>query len=75
MAGVLACVMKRVELTVGQPPLPYYIVPTRELLGFLSARIKKYRFLFEHVLAHTAMTYSLPETIVMVTALRALRFC
>ncbi|RAL58025.1 hypothetical protein DID88_009089 [Monilinia fructigena] len=56
-------------------PLPYYIVPTKELLGFLYAQINKYCILFEHVLAHTAMTYSLPETIVMVTALRALRFC
>jgi hypothetical protein len=56
-------------------PLPYYIVPTKELLGFLYAQINKYCFLFEQVLAHTAMTYSLPETIVMVTALRALRFC
>ncbi|KAH7344244.1 hypothetical protein BKA66DRAFT_555043 [Pyrenochaeta sp. MPI-SDFR-AT-0127] len=28
-----------------------------------------------HTLAHTARTYSLPETIVMVAALRALRFC
>jgi len=63
------------EVDVGQPILPYYIVPTQELLGFLSAQINKYCFLFEHVLAHTAMTYSLPETIVMVTALRALRFC
>lgn len=63
------------EADVGQLPLPYYIVPTQELLGFLSAQINKYCFLFEHVLAHTAMTYSLPETIVMVTALRALRFC
>lgn len=63
------------EPDAGQPPLPYYIVPTKELLGFLYAQINKYCFLFEHVLAHTAMTYSLPETIVMVTALRALRFC
>jgi hypothetical protein len=63
------------EADVGQPPLPYYIVPTQDLLSFLSAQINKYCFLFEHILAHTAMTYSLPETIVMVTALRALRFC
>jgi hypothetical protein len=56
-------------------PLPYYIIPTKELLDFLYAQINKCCFLFEHVLAHTAMTYSLPETIVMVTALRALRFC
>jgi hypothetical protein len=56
-------------------PLPYYTIPTKDLLDFLYAQINKYCFLFEHVLAHTAMTYSLPETIVMVTALRALRFC
>jgi hypothetical protein len=63
------------EIDDTRPPLPYYIVPTQELLGFLYAQINKYCFLFEHILAHTAMTYSLPETIVMVTALRALRFC
>jgi hypothetical protein len=56
-------------------PLPYYIIPTRELLDFLYAQINKYCFLFEYTLAHTARTYSLPETIVMVVALRALRFC
>jgi hypothetical protein len=59
----------------GDAPLPYYIIPTKELLAFLYAQINKYCFLFEHVRAHTAMTYSLPETIVMVVALRALRFC
>jgi hypothetical protein len=56
-------------------PLPYYIIPTKELLAFLYAQINKYCFLFEHVLAHAAMNYSLPETMMMVTALRALRFC
>jgi hypothetical protein len=56
-------------------PLPYYIVPTQELLSFLSAQINKHCFLFEHTLAHAARTYSLPETVVMVVALRALRFC
>jgi hypothetical protein len=55
--------------------LPYYITPTKDLLNFLSAQINKHCFLFEHVLAHTARSYSLPETIVMVVALRALRFC
>jgi hypothetical protein len=63
------------EIDDARPPLPYYVVPTHELLGFLYAQINKYCFLFEHILAHTAMTYSLPETIVMVVALRALRFC
>ncbi|PVH96290.1 hypothetical protein DM02DRAFT_687910 [Periconia macrospinosa] len=57
------------------PLLPYYIVPSQELFGFLRAQINKYCFLFEHTLAHTARTYSLPETMVMVIALRALRFC
>ncbi|PVH92677.1 hypothetical protein DM02DRAFT_619785 [Periconia macrospinosa] len=57
------------------PPLPYYIVSSQELFGFLRAQINKYCFLFEHTLAHTARTYSLPETMVMVIALRALRFC
>ena len=56
-------------------PLPYYVVPTQELLGFLYAQINKYCLLFEHTLAHAARTYSLPETMVMVVALRALRFC
>jgi hypothetical protein len=56
-------------------PLPYYTVPTQELLGFLYAQINKHCFLFEHTLAQAARTYSLPETIVMVVALRALRFC
>lgn len=63
------------EANASPAVLPYFIVPTQELLGFLSAQINKYCFLFEHVLAHTALTYSLPETIVMVAALRALRFC
>lgn len=57
------------------PLLPYYVVPTRDLLNFLYAQINKYCFLFEHILAHTAKTYSLPKTMVMVVALRALRFC
>ncbi|KFZ22967.1 hypothetical protein V502_02555 [Pseudogymnoascus sp. VKM F-4520 (FW-2644)] len=53
----------------GSSPLPYYVVPTDELLSFLYAQINKYCFLFEHILAHTAKTYSLPETMVMVVAL------
>ncbi|KAF2844277.1 hypothetical protein T440DRAFT_523630 [Plenodomus tracheiphilus IPT5] len=56
-------------------PRPYFIIPTKTLLGFLSAQINKYCFLFEYTLAHTARTYSLPETTIMVAALRALRFC
>ncbi|KAK7178799.1 hypothetical protein PSPO01_15136 [Paraphaeosphaeria sporulosa] len=56
-------------------PLPYYVVPTRKLLEFLSAQMNKYCFLFEYTLANTATTYSLPETMAMVIALRALRHC
>ena len=58
-----------------QSPLPYFIVSSQQLFAFLYAQINKYCFLFEHTLAHTARTYSLPETMVMVVALRALRFC
>jgi hypothetical protein len=63
------------DIDNGRPPLPYYVVPTRDLLDFLYAQINKYCFLFEYIRAHTAKTYSLPETVVMVIALRALRFC
>jgi hypothetical protein len=56
-------------------PAPYYTVPTKDLLSFLYAQINKYCFLFEHTRAHTARSYSLPETMMMVVALRALRFC
>ncbi|KAF2622933.1 hypothetical protein BU25DRAFT_451613 [Macroventuria anomochaeta] len=56
-------------------PLPYYIVPTQELLGFLRAQINKYCFLFEHTRANTFGAVSLAEQAVMIVALRALRFC
>jgi hypothetical protein len=49
------------EINTGPPPLPYYIVPTKELLGFLYAQINKYCFLFEYILAHIAIIYWLPE--------------
>lgn len=62
------------EIDNAHSPLPYYIIPTQELLAFLYGQVNKYCFLFEHVLAHTARAYSLPETAVMVIALRALRF-
>ncbi|KAF5879002.1 uncharacterized protein Bfra_001175 [Botrytis fragariae] len=63
------------EVDSTQSSLPYYIIPTRQLFDFLSAQINKYCLLFEHILANTGAAYSLPETIVMVIALRALRFC
>lgn len=56
-------------------PLPYYIVPSQELFSFLCAQINKYCMLFEHTLANAGRTVSLQETMVMVIALRALRFC
>jgi hypothetical protein len=56
-------------------PLPYYIIPSQELFGFLRAQINKYCLLFEHTLANTGRNVSLQETMVMVIALRALRFC
>jgi hypothetical protein len=57
------------------PLLPYYIVPSQELFDFLRAQINKYCLLFEHTLANTGKMVSLQETMVMVIALRALRFC
>ncbi|KAF2623615.1 hypothetical protein BU25DRAFT_451327, partial [Macroventuria anomochaeta] len=56
-------------------PLPYYIVPTQELLGFLRAQINKYCFLFEHTRANTFGVVPLAAQAVMIVALRALRFC
>ncbi|KAJ4330976.1 hypothetical protein N0V95_009970, partial [Ascochyta clinopodiicola] len=55
--------------------LLYYIVPLQELFGFLCAQINKYCLLFEHTFANTGRSVLLQETMVMVIALRALRFC
>ncbi|KAJ4330306.1 hypothetical protein N0V95_010077 [Ascochyta clinopodiicola] len=56
-------------------PLLYYIVPSQELFGFLRAQINKYCLLFKHTFANTGRSVLLQETIVIVIALRALRFC
>lgn len=56
-------------------PLPYYIIPSQELFDFLCAQINKYCLLFEHTLADVGSAVSLQETMIMVIALRALRFC
>ncbi|HEV2644800.1 MAG TPA: hypothetical protein VGU46_00395 [Acidobacteriaceae bacterium] len=56
------------------PPLPYYIITSPDMFRFLRAQINKYCLLFEHVLAGTNKTHSLPEFVMMVLALRALRF-
>lgn len=55
-------------------PLPYYVIPTADVFAFIRAQLNKYCLLFEHVLAWTNETHSLPEFIMMVLALRALRF-
>ncbi|KAG6978004.1 hypothetical protein FocnCong_v021628 [Fusarium oxysporum f. sp. conglutinans] len=41
---------------------------------FLHSHINRYCFLFEHIKSQTGPSYSLPETAVMVMALRSLRF-
>jgi len=63
------------------PPLPlpqtlphYYTFTNRDILGFLHAQLNKYCLLFEHVLSQTNQTHSLPEFLIMVLALRSLRF-
>ena len=58
-----------------EPPLPYYVVPAKELFGFLHAQINKYCLLFKHTRAHTFGPISHPQSAVMLVALRALRFC
>ncbi|OBT51006.1 hypothetical protein VE04_09284 [Pseudogymnoascus sp. 24MN13] len=54
-------------------PIPYYIIPSVDLFQFLRAQMNKHCLLFEYVLSGTRETHSLPEFIVMVLALRALR--
>ncbi|KFZ25059.1 hypothetical protein V502_00463 [Pseudogymnoascus sp. VKM F-4520 (FW-2644)] len=55
-------------------PAPYYVIPTADVFAFIRAQLNKYCLLFEQVLAWTNKTHSLPEFIMMVVALRALRF-
>jgi hypothetical protein len=55
-------------------PLPYYIFSSSDMLAFLRAQLNRYCFLFEYIHAWTGKTHSLPEFIMMVLALRALRF-
>ena len=57
-------------------PLPYYMVPTEELFGFIYGQINKFCFMFEQTLTHTPFkSVSLAESAVIIVALRALRFC
>ncbi|EWY79586.1 hypothetical protein FOYG_17280 [Fusarium oxysporum NRRL 32931] len=53
---------------------PFFAVPSQTMARFLRASINRYCFLFEYIKAQTGLKYSLPETIVMATALRGLRF-
>ena len=58
-----------------EPPLPYYVVPAKELFRFLRAQINKYCLLFKHTRAHTFRPISHPQLAIMLVALRALQFC
>ncbi|KAI8647970.1 hypothetical protein NCS56_01549800 [Fusarium sp. Ph1] len=53
---------------------PFFAIPSQTMARFLRASINRYCFLFEYIKAQTGLKYSLPETIVMATALRGLRF-
>ncbi|RSL81479.1 hypothetical protein CDV31_017030 [Fusarium ambrosium] len=53
---------------------PFFAVPSPTMARFLRASINRYCFLFEYIKTQTGLKYSLPETIVMSTALRGLRF-
>lgn len=63
-----------VEISEDNLDGPFFAVPSQTMARFLRASINRYCFLFEHVKAQTGLKYSLPETIVMATALRGLRF-
>ncbi|KAH7243914.1 hypothetical protein B0J15DRAFT_376898, partial [Fusarium solani] len=52
---------------------PFFAVQSRTMARFLHGTINKYCFLFEYIKSQTADRYSLPETIVMILALRSLR--
>jgi hypothetical protein len=53
---------------------PFFAINSRTMARFLHGTINKYCFLFECIKSQTAVRYSLPETIVMMSALRSLRF-
>lgn len=62
------------EMSEDNPDAPFFAVSSSTMARFLRASINRYCFLFEHIKAQTGLKYSLPETIVMATALRGLRF-
>ncbi|KAF6806870.1 hypothetical protein CPLU01_15855, partial [Colletotrichum plurivorum] len=53
---------------------PFYAVPSDTMSRFLRATVNRYCFLYEYTKSQTMMKFSLPETLVMATALRGLRF-
>ncbi|KAH7111539.1 hypothetical protein EDB81DRAFT_768468 [Dactylonectria macrodidyma] len=53
---------------------PFFAIQSRTMAHFLHSNINRHCFLFEYIKAQTGLKYSLPETIVMATALRGLRF-
>lgn len=62
------------EMSEDNPDAPFFAVSSSTMARFLRASINRYCFLFEYIKAQTGLKYSLPETIVMATALRGLRF-
>jgi hypothetical protein len=56
-------------------PLPWFSVPTTDVLHFLRGQINRHCLLFEYILGRTGPMFSLAETVPMVIALRGLRYC
>lgn len=56
-------------------PLPWFSVPTTDLIYFLRGQINRHCLLFEYILGRTGPMFTLAETVPMVIALRGLRFC
>ncbi|KAK4441882.1 hypothetical protein QBC34DRAFT_314276, partial [Podospora aff. communis PSN243] len=56
-------------------PLPWFSIRTDDMMDFLKAQCNRHCFLFEHISTRTSLMFSLAETVVMVIALRCLRYC
>ena len=59
------------------PPLalPWVACSTKDVMDFLAAQINRHCLLFEYILGHTGVMFSLGETVAMIVALRSLRYC
>ncbi|KAK4117984.1 hypothetical protein N657DRAFT_606891, partial [Parathielavia appendiculata] len=55
--------------------LPWFSVPTDDVLHFLRGQINRHCLLFEYILGRAGPMFSLAETVPMVIALRGLRYC